>query len=61
VLGKQGEYVAAETELRRARSIQQELFAPDHPELAKTEEIYLLVQGKLNSIRTGRLPEGVQR
>lgn len=61
VLGKQGEYVAAEAELRRARSIQQELFPSDHPELAKTEEIYLLVQGKLNSIRTGRLPEGVQR
>ena len=61
VLGRQGEYVAAESELRRARSIQRELYAADHPDLAKTEEIYSLVEGKLNSIRTGRLPEGVQR
>ncbi len=61
VLGRQGKYEVAEPELRQALEIQQRILAGGDPELAQTQEIYTLVEGKLKTVRTGEAPGSVLR
>lgn len=61
VLGRQGKYKDAEPELRQALEIQQRILTGGDPELAQTQEIYTLVEGKLKAVRTGEAPGTVLR